>query len=241
MKLNQAVGDDGIGECNMHIEPGIVDGAKMLLGVGTAAGSAAYATKLISNTFQERGFASLGLRSTIATVLVFCFFQVLPHYPVGVSEVHFILGSTLFLILGAGPAAIGLALGLLMQGLFFAPLDLPQYGINVTTLLVPLFAMRTIADKIIAPNTAYVDLSYRQTLALSTAYQGGVVAWVAFWAFYGQGFGSTTTASVLSFGGAYMLIVLIEPLVDLAVLATAKTLHGLHKTSFVAPRLYQSI
>lgn len=224
----------------MHIEPGIVDGAKMLLGVGTAAGSAAYTTKLINNSFQECGIASLALRSTIATVLVFVFFQVLPHYPVGVSEVHFILGSTLFLILGAGPAAIGLALGLLVQGMFFAPLDLPQYGINVTTLLVPLFAMRALANKIIAPNTAYVDLTYRQALALSTAYQGGVVAWVAFWAFYGQGFGATTTASVLSFGGAYMLVVLVEPLVDLAVLAAAKTVHDLNKTGLVAPRLYQA-
>ncbi|MBE9476183.1 MAG: energy-coupling factor ABC transporter permease [Proteobacteria bacterium] len=224
----------------MHIEPGIVDSAKMLLGVGTAAGTAGYSSKLVYNTLQERGHISLALRSAIATVLVFCFFQVLPHYAVGVSEVHFILGSTLFLILGAGPAAIGLALGLLVQGVFFAPMDLPQYGINVTTLLVPLFAMRALATKIIAPDTAYVDLSYRQTLALSTAYQGGVVAWVAFWAFYGQGFGVANIASVLSFGGAYMLVVIVEPLVDLAVLAGAKSVRDLRKTGLVAPRLYKA-
>ncbi len=42
-------------------------------------------------------------------------------WPVGVSEVHLILGTTLFLMLGAAPAAIGLAAGLLVQGLFFAP------------------------------------------------------------------------------------------------------------------------
>ena len=36
---------------------------------------------------------------------------------------------------------LALALGLLVQGLFFAPFDLPQYGMNVTTLLVPLFAL----------------------------------------------------------------------------------------------------
>ncbi len=29
---------------------------------------------------------------------------------------------------------VGLALGLLIQGLLFAPFDLPQYGINVTNL-----------------------------------------------------------------------------------------------------------
>ncbi|MCP5073472.1 MAG: hypothetical protein GY947_09285, partial [Rhodobacteraceae bacterium] len=224
----------------MHIEPGIVEGAKIALSVATAAGVATYTAKLAWSTIRETGLASLAVRAIVSTVLVFVFFQVLPHYPVGVSEVHFILGSTLFLLLGAGPAAIGLALGLLVQGMFFAPFDLPQYCINVTTLLVPLFALRAIADRIIAPNTAYVDLRYSQALALSTAYQGGVVAWVAFWAFYGQGFGAENMTSVLAFGSAYMLVVLLEPLADLAVLAAAKTIRGLDGTGLVTPRLYQT-
>jgi ABC-type Co2+ transport system permease subunit len=172
----------------------------------------------------------------MATAAVFTFFELLPHYPVGVSEVHFILGSTLFLLLGAAPAAAGLALGLLVQGLFFAPFDLPQYGMNVTTLLVPLFALQSLAGRIIAPGTAYVDLRYGQALALSTAYQGGVVAWVAFWAFLGQG--SDAFTSVATFGAAYMLVVLIEPLVDLMVLAGAKSLRGLRDSGLVTPRLY---
>lgn len=46
----------------------------------------------------------------------------------------------------------------------------------LTTLLVPLFAMHEVAKRIIAPATAYVDLKYPQVLALSTVYQGGVVA-----------------------------------------------------------------
>jgi hypothetical protein len=93
-----------------------------------------------------------------------------------VSEVHFILGSTLFLIFGAAPAAFGLALGLLLQGVLFAAGDLPQYFINVTTLLVPLFAVTAMAKRIIAPNTAYIDLTYTQALKLSTTCQAGVVA-----------------------------------------------------------------
>ena len=222
----------------MHIEPGIVEGGKIALSAATAAGSVAFTAKLAWETIRANGLVMLAMRAVIATVMVFGFFELLPHYPVGVSEVHFILGSTLFLTLGAAPAAIGLALGLLAQGLFFAPFDLPQYGINLTTLLVPLFALQALASKIIAPNTAYVDLSYKQTLALSTAYQGGVVAWVAFWAFYGQGFGATNIAAVTSFGGAYMLVVLIEPLVDLAVLAAAKTLRGLERSGLMTPRLY---
>ncbi|MEM7671436.1 MAG: energy-coupling factor ABC transporter permease, partial [Pseudomonadota bacterium] len=165
---------------------------------------------------------SFAARVAAATAAVFCFFEVLPHYPVGVSEVHFILGSTLLLLLGAAPAALGLAMGLLAQGALFAPGDLPQYFINVTTLLVPLFAISYLAKRLIAPGTAYVDLKYRQAFALSTAYQGGVVAWVAFWAFYGQGFGAENMTSVFTFGAAYMLVVLIEPIADLAVLAGAK-------------------
>ena len=147
-----------------------------------------------------------------------------------------ILGSTLFLLLGAGPSAIGLALGLLVQGLFFAPSDLPQYGMNLTTLLVPLFALHEVARRVIAPGTPYVDLRYAQVMQMSLIYQGGIVAWVALWALYGQGFGAT--AAIASFGLAYMSVVLLEPLVDLAVLAGAKALRGRLPEALVARRLY---
>jgi hypothetical protein len=224
----------------MHIEPGIVHGAKMALAYATAAGGATYAAKLALDTIRESGVASLAVRAGIATVGTFVFFELLPHFPVGVSEVHFILGSTLLLMLGAAPAAIGLALGLLIQGMFFAPTDLPMYFVNLTTLLVPLFAISALAKRLIAPGTRYVDLSYAQAFKLSTAYQGGVVAWVAFWVFYGQGVGAETTASILAFGGAYMMVVLIEPLVDLAVLAGAKSLKGLKGSGLVNPRVYDA-
>ena len=196
------------------------------------------ALKLGRDALAERGAGSLAARGALATAAVFTFFQVLPHPPVGVSEVHFILGSTLFLVLGAAPAAIGLALGLLIQGLFFAPFDLPQYGMNVTTLLVPLFAISALARQVIPANTAYADISYGQALALSTAYQGGVVAWVAFWALYGQGAGAANLAAISTFGAAYMTVVLIEPLVDLAVLAGARTVRGLAGSGLVTPRLF---
>jgi ABC-type Co2+ transport system permease subunit len=222
----------------MHIEPGIVEGAKMTLGAATAVTVLAYTAKQAWNTIKRDGIAALGMRSMIAAVLVFGFFQVLPHYPVGVSEVHFILGSTLFLMFGAAPAAIGLALGLLFQGLFFAPMDLPQYGMNVTTLLVPLMAIYALAQRIIPENTAYKDVKYRQCLALSTAYQGGVVAWVAFWALYGQGFAAAGT--IATFGAAYMSVILIEPFIDMAVLAAAKGLHQAKDSLVFHSRLYRA-
>lgn len=221
----------------MHIEPGLVDGAKIALGYATATAAGGTALYHVSRASRDSGIASVAARSLIATVGVFIFFEVLPHFPVGVSEVHFILGSTLFLILGAGPASIGLALGLLIQGLFFAPFDLPQYGMNLTTLLVPLFALHELAKRVITPGTAFVDLDYRQVLALSTVYQGGVVAWVAFWAVYGAGFGAANLSAIGTFGLAYMAVILIEPIADLAVLSLAKALRG-HGSSFVTPRLY---
>ena len=225
----------------MHIEPGVVDGAKIVLSYATALGALGLAAKMAMDTIKkDGGLPSLAIRSVITTVLVFSFFEILPHYPVGVSEVHFILGSTLFLIFGAGPAALGLMAGLLLQGVFFAPFDLPQYGMNITTLILPLFAMSLIARKIIPTNIAYKDVTYKQALALSTAYQGGIVVWVAFWAFYGNGFGAENLAQIGSFGVAYMAVILLEPIADLAVLAGAKRLYKFRDSGVFHNRLHQA-
>jgi ABC-type Co2+ transport system permease subunit len=222
----------------MHIEPGIVDGTKIVLSYATAATAGAYAIKLAATSARERGVVSLAVRTAATTALVFSFFEILPHFSVGVSEVHFIFGSTLFLLFGAAPAALGLVLGLLLQGLFFVPSDLPQYGMNVTTLLVPLFAINALSERIIARDTAYVDLKYGQALSLSSAYQAGIVAWVSFWALYGRGFGAENLASIATFAGSYALVIVVEPLVDLAVLALAKSLRGLSDGAFVTARLH---
>lgn len=222
----------------MHIEPGVVEGAKIILSYASAAVALATTATLAWKSARERGAAALLARSVLAAALVFISFEVLPHHPVGVSEVHLILGTTLFLLFGQAAGAVGLALGLALQSLFFAPADLPQYGMNVTTLLLPLFAVALLARRIVAPHTAYVDLSYAQTLKLSLAYQGGIVAWVAFWAVYGQGLGAEHLQQIARFGGAYMLVILVEPLVDLAVLAAAKALHGWRQSPLLARRLF---
>ena len=224
----------------MHIEPGVVEGAKIILSYATAAAAFGLTAKMAYDNARENGGAlPLALRSTITTALVFCFFEVLPHHAVGVSEVHLILGSTLLLLFGAGAAGIGLAAGLLIQGLFFAPFDLPQYGMNVTTLLVPLFAISQLSKRIIAPSTPYVNVKYTQALALSTAYQGGIVLWVAFWAFYGHGVNAETAVEVATFGAAYMTVIIVEPLADLAVLAIAKALHRYSTGPLFNVRLHQ--
>ncbi|MDH1703914.1 energy-coupling factor ABC transporter permease [Comamonas terrigena] len=224
----------------MHIEPGLVDGSKILLSYATGTAALAYTAKLAWDMLRHNGPSALLLRSAVAAALVFAFFEVFPHHPVGVSEVHLILGTTLLLIFGAAPAAIGLAAGLLVQSLFFAPQDLPQYGMNVTTLLVPLFATAALARRVIPADMAYVDLSYAQTFKLSVAYQGGIVLWVGFWAIYGQGAGAANLADIGRFGGAYMTVVLLEPLIDLGVLAIAKAWQRLQGSALVERRMYQA-
>lgn len=224
----------------MHMEPGIVQGAKIVLSYGTATVSFGIAAKLALENIKKSGMLPMVVKTIITSLLVLMFFEVFPHEPVGVSEVHLILGSTLFLIFGAAPAAFGLAFGLLTQGLFFASFDLPQYGMNVTTLLMPLFAMSIMAKKIIPQNIAYKDIKYMDALKLSVIFQGGIVTWVAFWALYGEGFGMENLTSVFSFGAAYMSVIILEPLIDLVVLAGAKALNSLQNSSFVENRLYNT-
>ena len=63
---------------------------------------------------------------------------------------------------------------------------------------------------------------------------------MAFWALYGQGFTSSNLIAISSFGGAYLSVILLEPLVDLAVLALAKRAASLQGQPFLERRLYQS-
>jgi ABC-type Co2+ transport system permease subunit len=171
----------------MHIEAGVVDGAKMLLSYGTATGILGVTAKLAYDNAKENGILSLALKSIIATMIVFFCFEILPHYPIGVSEVHLILGTTIFLVFGIAPAAIGLSLGLLIQGLFFSQFDLPQYGMNVTTLLASMMVLNIAAKKIIPEGVAYKDISYSQLLKLSIVWEGTIVScilgilWTRFW------------------------------------------------------------
>ena len=224
----------------MHIEPGVVNEAKIALGHAAAAGAAGLIIKYSVDTLRQSNSAAFALRSIVAALLTVFFFEVLPKFPVGVSEVHFIFGSTLFLLFGAAPAAIGLAVGLAIQSLFLSPADMPQYFMNATTLLFPLFAISWIAGRIITPNKAYVDLTYKQVLKLSATYQAGIVAWVALWAFYGQGFGVDNISAVSNFGVAYLSVILVEPVVDVAVLTIAKIKGDVASRKLFIPRLTQS-
>ncbi len=208
----------------MHIEPGVVNGAKIGLSFLTGAAAIALGLKLlVQQMFNNTSVLVTAVRCLITTIFVFSFFEVLPQYPLGVSEVHFIFGATLFLFFGAGATAFGLVAGLSLQGIFLAPSDLPQLYINISTLLFPLFAVSYISKKIIPANIAYADLKYRQVISLTGIYQGGIILWVAFWCFYGQGFNQETFYNVGIFSLAYSTVIGIECLLDVGLLATFKS------------------
>ena len=208
----------------MHIEPGVVNGAKIGLSYLTGAAAIAIGLKLlIQRMFNNTSVLLTAVRCLVTTVFVFSFFEVLPQYPLGVSEVHFIFGATLFLFFGAGATAFGLVAGLSLQGLLLAPSDLPQLYINISTLLFPLFAVSYISKKIIPANIAYTDLKYRHVISLTGIYQGGIILWVAFWCFYGQGFNQETFYNVGIFSLAYSTVIGIECLLDVGLLATLKS------------------
>ena len=208
----------------MHIEPGVVNGAKIGLSYLTGAAALGIGLKFfIKRAFNNPSVLITAVRCLITTIFVFSFFEVLPQYPLGVSEVHFIFGATLFLFFGVGATAFGLVAGLSLQGLFLAPSDLPQLYINISTLLFPLYAVSYISKKIIPANIAYTDLKYRHVISLTGIYQGGIILWVAFWCFYGQGFNQETFYNVGVFSLAYSTVIGIECLLDVGLLATLKS------------------
>ena len=124
--------------------------------------------------------------------------------------------------------------------MFFAPTDMPIFFVNVTTLLFPLFVINALAKRIIPEQKAFVDCNYSEVIKLSFVYQGGVIAWVAFWTIYSQGSGAENMSAVASFGAAYLLVVLIELVADLAVLAGAKLLCDSLQSGLFTQRLFNA-
>lgn len=204
----------------MHIEPGIVTGAKFVLSCATGIAMGCVVAKLVVEAIHERRALSFAVQAIAATGTVFTLFEFPPHFAVWASEVHLVTGSTLFLLFGAAPAALGLALGLLLQSVLFVPTDLPQYRMNVTTPLMPLFAIKALAKRLIPSKAAYRDLQYSK--ALSTAYQSGIAVWIASLALYRAGFGAANLGKVASLAVYYAVVALVEPLADLAALALGK-------------------
>jgi len=210
----------------MHIEPGVVEGSKLMAGYVMAAGTAGLTLHAVVKHIKTQGVTQLIAGACVTTVLAMLFFELLPHPSVGVSEVHLIMGATLVLLFGLAPTALGLGAGLLLQGLLFSPADMPQYGMNVTTLLASLFATAMLASKVIPVGARYVDLNYATVAKLSACFQGCVVSWVAFWTLYGHGLSIATLESIAMFGVAYLPVVVTEVLASMALLGMLRSVRS---------------
>jgi len=200
----------------MHIEPGYVASAKIV------AANIAGVALLGSQSIHLLKKPQLIFRSLIAGVFFTLFMQVF-HLQVGPSELHFLGAMPIYLALGFLPALFGFAIGLLAQGLIFAPADLVHLGVNTLSLAVPLVLVHATLGKRL--DTARTRLDLRRILALDAAFYSGVTLMVGFWLAIGEV--ATPLSAWLAFASSYAAIVIVEPVFTLLVLhAIARRQHS---------------
>lgn len=189
----------------MHIEPGILSGAKIaaanLAAIGLVAAQAPQVVKR----------PQLILRTLLAALFFSVFMQSF-HLPAGASELHFIGAMPIYLTLGFVPTLLGFGLGLLLQGVIFEPADLLHLGVNFLSLAMPLLALHLGLGRKLAAGAA---TEIRSVLKLDAAYYAGVAAMVGFWLSMGEV--ATPFAEWMTFAAAYLPVVLIEPVLTVAV------------------------
>ena len=209
----------------MHIEPGILSGAKIAAANLAATGLlAAQAPQLVKRP-------QFVLRTLLAALFFSVFMQSF-HLPAGASELHFLGAMPIYLTLGFVPTLLGFGLGLLLQGVVFEPADLLHLGVNFLSLAVPLVALHATLGRRLATGAA---TEIRSVLKLDAAYYAGVAAMVGFWLSMGQV--ATPFAEWMSFAAAYLPVVLIEPVLTVAVvkLLQSQAHRPLVKLCFAVP------
>ena len=195
----------------MHIEPGFISQAKLALANVSAIGVLAYYLKTLVTRPADI------IRTLLAAVFFFLFMQSF-HVNVGPSELHFIGAMAIYLTLGFIPALFGFALGLLLQGLLFEPVDLPHLAVNSLSLIVPLIAVHfTLGRKLLEGATT---VTWKQILKLDAAYYSGVVAMVGFW--LSIGYVAVPLTAWATWASSYLVLVAVEPLFTYATLRLLK-------------------
>ena len=203
----------------MHIEVGILSATKVV-GANTAALGLLGA--------HAPGFLRrpLDVVKTLLAAVFFAVFMQVWHQPVGPSELHFIGASTIYLVFGFLPTMFGFALGLLLQGALFEPLDLVHLGVNTLSLTVPLIAAhRLIGRRILAAGEGSA-VAWSSVLKFDAVYYGGVVTMVGFWLACGDV--QTSLAAWAWLAVSYLPVALCEPAISCAIL---RALHRLDARS----------
>ena len=200
----------------MHIEPGVLDAAK----IASANVAALGALGASAWGFVRR---PADLAKTLLAALFFSIFMQVWHMPVGPSELHLIGASAIYFTFGFLPTLFGFALGLALQGLLFEPQDLIHLGVNSLSLMVPLIAVHAAFGRRFFARDG-LETRWSSVLKFDAAYYAGVVAMVGFWLALGQE--PTPLQSWARFAASYLPLVALEPLFTLLVLKGLKRFEG---------------
>ncbi len=197
----------------MHIEPGYIAPAKVLMANAAASGVLIYYAKDIVKT-------PVNIVKTGVAAIFFSLFMQSFHMSIGPSELHFIGASAIYLTLGFIPTLFGFALGLLLQGLLFEPGDLPHLAVNSLSLIVPLITMHYGIGRRFFDKENGLRLSWPQILKIDAVYYSGVTGMVGFWLLIGEV--PTPLHDWAKFASSYIFLVALEPLVTFAVVTALK-------------------
>lgn len=181
----------------MHIEPGYLADAKIAAANVAAIGLLASQCGRLAKTPQA--IARTLLAAVFFTLLMQAF-----HLPAGPSELHFVGALPIYLRLGFAPTLFGFALGLLLQGMLFAPADLVHLSVNTLSLALPLCLLHAAAGK--RPS----DPDLGTILRLDAVYYGGVTLMVGFWLTIGEA--ATPFAAWAAFAASYGSVAIAEPI-----------------------------
>lgn len=197
----------------MHIEPGLLAPTKVLLANVSALGLLGlYAQGLLKQPAD--------LVRTLIAALFFSVFMQGFHLPVGPSELHFVGAMAIYLTLGFLPTLYGFALGLLLQGLLFDPLDLQHLAVNALSLILPLLAVHYGLGRQLRAAASGQRIGWATIVKLDAIYYSGVTLMVGFWLLAAEV--ATPLATWAAFATSYLAIIAIEPLVTYGALRLLK-------------------
>ncbi|MBF0455907.1 MAG: energy-coupling factor ABC transporter permease [Magnetococcales bacterium] len=202
----------------MHIEPGFVTPAKILIANSAAIGIISYQGRTLLARPTD-------LIKVVLAALFFSLFMQSLHRPVGPSELHFIGASTIYLLFGFTPTLLGFAAGLLLQGVLFDPADMVHLGVNALSLMLPLILVHKTGGRKLLDRSMGSRLCLSALFKLDAVYYGGVTAMVGFWLLISEV--PTTFSAWGAFVGSYVVIVLLEPFVTFGLLRGLKKLEAL--------------
>lgn len=201
----------------MHIEPGFVQPAKVMMANAGAVTVLAWAAKEQIKDWARAPwtFVKTGIAAVAFTVFMESF-----SMPVGPSELHFVGAMAMYLTLGFWPVLMGFAFGLLVQGLVFSPWDLAHLGVNSLSLMLPLIGLHFTVGRKLFDENVKARLSWAKIVKLDAIYYSGVTSMVGFWLMLGNT--GHAFADWAAFAASYLVVVALEPVLTWGIVTGLK-------------------